>query len=102
LIIFDFTKYSDADPDPNFHVDADLDQDPDWHQNNADPHAVPTPCFTDVRKFDFFYFWSQYCHLTMFLFSVKSNVSHFFSTSILDTVAYEIFCKKVYFTVYQR
>ena len=24
LIIFDFTKYSDADPDPNFHVHVDL------------------------------------------------------------------------------
>jgi hypothetical protein len=29
------------DLDPNFHVDAypDPDQDPDWHQNDADPHA---------------------------------------------------------------
>ncbi len=43
MITFDFTKYSDADPDPNFHVDADLDQDPDCLRHNADPHADPTP-----------------------------------------------------------
>ncbi len=24
--------------------------DPDWHQNDADPHADPTPCFTHVEK----------------------------------------------------
>jgi hypothetical protein len=29
----------DADLNPNFHVDADPD--PDWHQNEADPHADP-------------------------------------------------------------
>ncbi len=23
----------------NFHFDADRDPEPDWHQNNADPHA---------------------------------------------------------------
>jgi hypothetical protein len=56
LIIFDFTKYSDADPDPNFQVDADLDQDPDWHKKYADPHADPSPSFTHVGKFDFIYF----------------------------------------------
>ncbi len=33
--------YVDADPDPNFHFDANLDPDPDWHQNDADPHADP-------------------------------------------------------------
>ncbi len=38
----------DADPDPNFHFDAELDPDldPEWHQNNADPHAEPTQSFT--------------------------------------------------------
>jgi hypothetical protein len=35
-----------ADPDPNFHIYAD----PDWHQNNADPHTDPTPGFTLVGK----------------------------------------------------
>jgi hypothetical protein len=34
----------DADPDPNFHVD------PDWHQNDADPHADPTGSFARVGK----------------------------------------------------
>jgi hypothetical protein len=30
-----------ADPDPNFYFDADLIPDPDWHRNDADPHADP-------------------------------------------------------------
>jgi hypothetical protein len=35
----------DADPDPNFHVEAYPD--PDWHQNDdADPHANPTKFHT--------------------------------------------------------
>jgi hypothetical protein len=29
---------ADPDPGPNFHVDADSGPDPDWHQNDADPH----------------------------------------------------------------
>ncbi len=37
----------DADPDPNFYVDANPDpQDPDWHQNDANP----TQSFTHVGK----------------------------------------------------
>jgi hypothetical protein len=31
----------DADPDRNFHFDVD----PDRHQNDANPHADPTPKF---------------------------------------------------------
>jgi hypothetical protein len=46
----------DADSDPNFHVDADPDQDPDWHQHNADPHADPTRTFTHVGNQIFFSF----------------------------------------------
>lgn len=34
--------------DPNFHFDAGPD--PDWHQNDAKPHADPTPTFTHVGK----------------------------------------------------
>jgi hypothetical protein len=30
---------ADQDSDPNFHVYADPD--PDWHQNDADPHNFP-------------------------------------------------------------
>jgi hypothetical protein len=37
-----------VDQHPNFHVDSDPD--PDWHQNNADPRADPTPSFTHVEK----------------------------------------------------
>jgi hypothetical protein len=40
----------DADPDPDFHSDADPDL--DWLKNDADPQAYPTPCFTHVRKSD--------------------------------------------------
>jgi hypothetical protein len=42
----------DADPDPDFHVDANSNPDPDhdWHQNNADHHADPTPSVTHVGK----------------------------------------------------
>jgi hypothetical protein len=26
------------------------DTDPEWHQNDADPHADPTPNFKEIRK----------------------------------------------------
>jgi hypothetical protein len=35
---------------PTFHFDADQDLDADWHQNNANPHADPTPHFTHIGK----------------------------------------------------
>jgi hypothetical protein len=40
-----------------FHFDGDPD--PDWQQNNTDPHAEPTPRFTHVGKLGniFFYFY---------------------------------------------
>jgi hypothetical protein len=38
----------DTDPDPNFHCNAGPD--PDWHQNDADPHADPIQCFAHIRK----------------------------------------------------
>ncbi len=43
----------DADPDPNFHFDADpvWDTYPDWLQNDADP----TPSFAHVIKFVIFF-----------------------------------------------
>jgi hypothetical protein len=46
-----------ANPDPNFHVDANPDP-PDWHQNDADPHADPTQNLhlLDNKK-NIFYFW---------------------------------------------
>ncbi len=49
---------ADPVPDQNFHVDADPDRerDPDWHQNNADPHANPTPSFTHVGKSEFSFY----------------------------------------------
>jgi hypothetical protein len=56
-------------PNPNFHVDADPDSDLGWHQNDADPNADPTSCFTHVEKSDFFYFWSQLCQFAIFYLS---------------------------------
>jgi hypothetical protein len=43
----------DADPVPNFYVDAD----PDLHrnENDADPHADPTQGFTRQSKYFFFF-----------------------------------------------
>jgi hypothetical protein len=46
----------DADPDPKFHLEADPDPYPNWHQNDADPHTVPTSTFIHVEKSDFLYF----------------------------------------------
>ncbi len=46
------------DVKPNFHDNAnpepDPDPDPDGHQDDADPHADPTPSFTHLGKCDFF------------------------------------------------
>jgi hypothetical protein len=36
---------ADPDPDTNFHVNADSGPDPDWHQNDAVPHADPSSCW---------------------------------------------------------
>ncbi len=40
----------DADPDldPNLYVNADPD--PNWHQNEADPHAYPTQSLQMLEK----------------------------------------------------
>jgi|LakMenEpi03Aug12_release.lakeMendotaPanAssembly.Ray.scaffolds.fasta_scaffold352639_2 hypothetical protein len=40
----------DADPDPDFHYNADPYPDPDWHQNAVDRHADPSPSFTHVKN----------------------------------------------------
>jgi hypothetical protein len=50
-------RFADPDPYLNFHVDADPDLDlhPDWHLNDADPHADPTLSFTHVGKTFYFF-----------------------------------------------
>jgi hypothetical protein len=69
----------DADPDTNFHVDADLD--PNWHQNNAGILILPQVLHM-LENLKFFYFWLQHCHFTMFCLShPMSNVS----LNILDS-----------------
>ncbi len=42
----------DADPgvNTNINFDAIPDPDPDLHQNDAIPHADPTPSFTHIEK----------------------------------------------------
>ncbi len=39
-LILRYVILSVVDADPNFYVDADLDRDLDWHQNDANPHAI--------------------------------------------------------------
>jgi hypothetical protein len=39
---------ADPDPNPTFHGDAYPD--PDWYENNADPHADSTQSFTHDGK----------------------------------------------------
>ncbi len=48
-------------PDPGFF---DAEPDPDWHQNNADPHGDPTPGFTQV---------GQWCNIFLFFTFIHSN-----------------------------
>jgi hypothetical protein len=55
------------------------DPDPDWHQNNADPHADPTVSFTHVGKQKKnVYFLSQHCHF-MYIVSHQCQMCHKFS-----------------------
>jgi hypothetical protein len=73
----------DADPGPKFHVDADPDpySDPDWYQNDADPHADPTPSF-NIR---FFYAFSRsFASLQSFIFLI--SVKDVIIRSILDII----------------
>ncbi len=44
---------ADTDPDHNFHCNAGPD--PDWHQNEADPHADLIQCFAHIRKSELFF-----------------------------------------------
>jgi hypothetical protein len=39
-----------------FFLNVDADPDPDLHQNEADPHAVPNPSFTHVLITIFFFY----------------------------------------------
>jgi hypothetical protein len=66
---YDFHFYADPDLDPNL--------DPDWHQNNADPHAYPTPSFAHVGKLG---------KILLLLFTVMSvyNVFLFLSLWLTD------------------
>jgi hypothetical protein len=41
---------ANPDPDLNLNFHFDTDPGPDGHQNDADPHSVPTPSFTHVEK----------------------------------------------------
>ncbi len=61
----------DADPNPNFHFGAHPDTDPDWHQNDADPHADPTASYAlENRK-------AKQCQFIM-LFSHQWHWCHSF------------------------
>ncbi len=79
----------DADPDRNFHDDADPDPDPDWYQNDADPHRGSYPKFHTCWNPNFcFTFSHSFASLQCFIFliSVKDVV-------ILDSMVLK-FCEK--------
>ncbi len=50
---------------------------PDWHQNNADPNADPSPSFAHFGKLglNFFTFFQSNGRLKIFLFTWVANVS---------------------------
>ncbi len=60
-----------ANPDPNFYVDADPDLDPDWVKNHANPHADPVPQDSHMLKF-FHSFASLQCFI--FLITLKDVI----------------------------
>ncbi len=62
----------DADPDP--------EQEPDWHQNDADPNADPTQSFTYVGK------WGKnfYFIRSLLSFSYLIKIKCVMNLSILD------------------
>jgi hypothetical protein len=48
---------------------------PDWNQNDADPHADPTPSFTSLRKSEYFFYTAMpFCNYFIFLISVKCAI----------------------------
>ncbi len=73
---------TDPDPKPNFHSDAD----PDWHKNDADPHADPIPSFILLENLKFcFTFSHNTARLQWFiiLFSVNGVLIFSILNSIL-------------------
>jgi hypothetical protein len=67
----------DADPDPNFYVDADPDLDPDWHLNNAILMRILRILFQVLHMLEnlnfLFFFVSQQCHFKMYYLSHLSS-----------------------------
>jgi hypothetical protein len=76
---------------------VDANPDPDWHQD-ADPHVDPTPSFTHVGKSECFKnFLSLNCRFTMFYLSHQSQMVHnfqYFAHKI------EIFLKKFFYQLF--
>jgi hypothetical protein len=69
-----------VDRNPNFHVDADLDPDPDWHQNDAIP-----PSFTHVGKSlkNIYILVTALPVYNVLSFSSASSISIFWSKSLV-------------------
>ncbi len=78
---------TDPDRDPKVYFDGDP-ADPDWHQNDADLHADPTPTFTHVGKSKKINFFGTAMPFTMFFLSHQWHKCH------LD-YHIEIFWKKI-------
>jgi hypothetical protein len=70
----------DVGLDPNFYFYADPIPDPDWHRNDADPHADPAPCFIHEPE-----------NLKFYLIFITAmpvyNVPHLFSFSSVAQVS---------------
>jgi hypothetical protein len=67
---------ADPNPDPNsifmpIQVRIRI-TDPDWHQDDGDPHADPTPSFILVGNYRFFTFFTAKQVYNVFLFSSKA------------------------------
>jgi hypothetical protein len=71
---------ADLDPVPIVHFDADPDL--DWHQNNVDPHADLTLCFTQVGKLGKI-FLLLFLVMPVYKCFLFSSVAH---VSILDSI----------------
>ncbi len=66
---------TDAAPDP--------DSDPDWRQNDADPHADPTSSCTQVDKPEYFFI--------IFSCGISSLLRFIFLTSVKYAIIFSIF-----------
>jgi hypothetical protein len=77
----------DADSDLSFLVDDDPGPNPDCHQNDADPHADPTPSFThDVGKSEFGFILVMCSFASLQCCNILISLKNVIILSILDSI----------------